>query len=228
MKSHAALLLGVLVLLGGCLGGVGNPVTGGVDKSDDGAAESMVNTTTESMVETTTTTELPATTDVERNVTATFFVADGQNVTVTLQVADEAEERQRGLMYRQSLANRTGMVFVYSEEDPRTFWMKNTYVPLDIIFIAANGTVLNVQHARAQPHAPDSEVERYPSDGEAKYVVELPRGFANRTGVGPGTQFVFNGTVPEAGPGTPTQTTASDGGEHKAFTSRMSFLKYLG
>jgi len=94
-------------------------------------------------------------------------------------------------------------VFVYEDAAPRTFWMKNTYVPLDIIFVAENGTVLNVAHAQAQPNAPDSEVDRYSSDGEAKYVVELGRGLANRTGVGPGTELVFNDTAPEAGPGTP-------------------------
>ncbi|NHN58965.1 MULTISPECIES: DUF192 domain-containing protein [Halorussus] len=179
--------------------------------------EAMATTTAEESAETTaemeTTTTLPATTDVERNVTATFVVPDGDNVTVTLRVADESEERQRGLMYRQSLADRSGMVFVYDERDPRTFWMKNTYVDLDIIFVAPNGTVLNVEHAQAQPNAPDSEVDRYSSDGQAKYVVELPRGFANETGVGPGTELVFEGPVPEAGPGTATVTTDGDQSE---------------
>lgn len=190
MKPHAALLVGALVLLGGCIGGIGGTAMDGVT----GDA----------------TTTLPATTDVEQNVTATFVVADGENVTVTLRVADEPEERRKGLMYRQSLADRSGMIFVYDEKNERTFWMKNTYVPLDIIFVAPNGTVLNVEHARAQPDAPDSEVERYHSEGQAMYVVELPRGFANETGVGPGSKLVFDGPVPEAGPGTATETPDDD------------------
>lgn len=144
------------------------------------------------------TTTLPATTDADETVTATFVVEDCPNAGVSLLVADEPGERQRGLMYRQSLPERTGMVFVYDDAAPRTFWMKNTYIPLDIVFIAPNGTVLNVEHAQAQPHAPDSAVDRYSSDGAAMYVVELRRGFANRTGVGRGTELAFNGTAPEA------------------------------
>jgi uncharacterized membrane protein (UPF0127 family) len=190
MNAHAALLVGALVLLGGCIGGIGDiGGTGDLVAGDEGQE-----------------TTLPATTDVDQNVTATFVVEDGENVTVTLRVADESEERRKGLMYRQSLANRSGMIFVYDDAAPRTFWMKNTYVALDIIFVASNGTVLNVEHAQPQPNASDSEVDRYSSDGDATYVVELPRGFANETGVGPGTQLVFNGTVPEAGPGTATPT----------------------
>ena len=194
---------------------------GGVETTAVEETTTEATTTTDAAAQTTeaalasrgqeTTTTLPATTDVEQNVTATFVVPGGDNVSVTLRVADESQERQRGLMYRQSLANRSGMLFVYDEGDPRTFWMKNTYVALDIIFVAPNGTVLNVEHAQAQPNAPDSEVDRYPSDGQAKYVVELPRGFANETGVGPGAELVFEGPVPEAGPGTVTATT--DGGD---------------
>lgn len=194
MKRHGALLLGVLVLLGGCLGGTGGAVFG--NQAETTAATNQDGTTT-----------LPATTDAERNVTATFVGPDAQNVTVSLVVADEPDERQRGLMYRQSLPNRTGMVFVYDDAATRTFWMKNTYVPLDIVFVAANGTVLNVEHAQAQPNAPDSEVDRYSSEGDAMYVVELERGFANRTGVGPGWELKFGDSAPEAGP----ETVSTDG-----------------
>jgi uncharacterized membrane protein (UPF0127 family) len=216
MNANAALLVGALILLGGCIGAIGGGETGepaaepvqgttSLPATDETPSESSMDATNVTTT-TTATTTLPATTDVDRNVTATFVVEDGENVTVTLRVADESDERTRGLMYRQSLANRSGMVFVYDDPSTRTFWMKNTYVDLDIIYVAANGTVLNVEHAQAQPHAPDSEVDRYNSDGPAKYVVELPRGFANETGVEPETEFVFDGAVPEAGPGTVTTT----------------------
>jgi uncharacterized membrane protein (UPF0127 family) len=207
MNANAALLVGALVLLGGCIGGIGDLTGDAADDPVQGTTSAPA--TDEASVGTTTpedTTTLPATTDVEQNVTATFVVEDGENVTVTLRVADESDERTRGLMYRQSLANRSGMVFVYDDKNPRTFWMKNTYVDLDVIFVAANGTVLNVEHAQAQPHANNSEVDRYSSEGDAKYVVELPRGFANETGVESGTQLVFDGPVPEAGSGTVTAT----------------------
>ncbi|MFC7078948.1 DUF192 domain-containing protein [Halorussus caseinilyticus] len=124
------------------------------------------------------------------------MVEDGENVTVELEVANEREERRTGLMHRESLANDTGMVFVYESAQPVSFWMKNTLIPLDMIFVGPDRTVLNVQHASPQPNATSGELKTYPSDGEAKYVVELPRGFANRTGVGSGTKLVFEGAPP--------------------------------
>jgi len=197
MKPYALLLVGV-VLLGGCLGGVtvGDGGQGGTATEETTTEPATEETTTEPATEETTT--LPATTDADENLTARFVVEDAPNVAVSLLVADDPDERRQGLMYRQSLPHRTGMVFVYDDAAPRTFWMKNTYVPLDIIFVAPNGTVLNVEHAQAQPHAPDSAVDRYSSDADAMYVVELRRGFANRTGVSQGTELAFNGTAPEA------------------------------
>ncbi|USZ69875.1 DUF192 domain-containing protein (plasmid) [Halorussus salilacus] len=177
MRVHVAVLVGLL-LLGGCLGATG--------PSDIAASGDQ--------------TESPETTAVEDgNVTGTFVVEDGEDATVSLEVANTSDERQEGLMHRQSLPEDHGMVFVYEEAAPRSFWMKNTYVPLDIVFVAPNGSVLNVEHAEPQPNASDAELQRYRSDGDAKYVVELERGFANETGVEPGTEFVFNGSAPEAG-----------------------------
>jgi uncharacterized membrane protein (UPF0127 family) len=175
------LLAGALVLLGGCIGGVGG--------TNGGLSGDEVQQTTESP---------PTTTDVEEVVNATFVVEGDENATVTLEVADEPEERRSGLMHRESLENDTGMIFVYPNPRQASFWMKNTLIPLDMIFVAENGTVLNVQHADPQPNASSSELETYPSDGEAKYVVELPQGFANRTGVGPGSELAFNGSAPTA------------------------------
>jgi len=175
MRLYGALALGALVVLGGCLGiGLGDP-SGGEASLPDATA-----------------------TDGD-NVTGTFVTASG-NVTVTLEVANTTEERREGLMNRESLPERHGMVFVYDDADGRSFWMKNTLVPLDIIFIAPDGTVLNVEHATPGPED-EGELDRYRSDGDAQYVVELERGFANETGVGPGTEFVFGGTGPEAGDG---------------------------
>lgn len=125
------------------------------------------------------------------NASATFLVDGGVNV--SLEVSDTPEERRRGLMGRRSLPRNHGMVFVYEEEAPRSFWMKDTYVPLDMIFIDGEGRVLNVEHASPQPGAADSELRRYGSDGEARYVVEVCRGFANRSGVGEGTRVEFHG-----------------------------------
>ncbi|WP_135854276.1 DUF192 domain-containing protein [Halorussus salinus] len=196
MRRYAAVLVGVMVLLGGCAGGFGGTATD--DTNGQETATTVEPTANPETADRTTTDPPPTTTDVERTVNATFVVEDGENVTVSLMVADEPGERQSGLMHREELANRTGMVFVYENAQQVSFWMKNTLVPLDMIFVGPDNTVLNVQHARTQPNASTSELESYPSDGEAKYVVELPRGFANRTGVGPGTELVFEGQPPEA------------------------------
>jgi hypothetical protein len=169
--------------------------------ADETTAESAETTTGqgeagtdgETTVETTTGDATTTGSETTAEVSATFAVEGERNVTVSLEVADDAEERRQGLMFRESLPRNHGMVFVYDEAETRTFWMKNTLIPLDMVFVASNGTVLNVEHARVQPDASDSELARYSSDGEARYVVELNRGFANRTGVGPGTQVTFDG-----------------------------------
>ena len=196
MKPHGAVLLGALVLLGGCLGGVslgdgGQTTTAATDATaaETSASEPCGTEANEPTAGTTTET-------ANETVSGTFVLSDCENVSVSLEVANSPEERRQGLMFRQSLPENYGMAFVYGDADARAFWMKNTYVPLDIIFVAPDGTVLNVEHARPQPNASNDELERYRSEGAAKYVIELPRGFANRTGVESGTRFRFDGPAP--------------------------------
>lgn len=142
--------------------------------------------------ETTETTETTRAQNITETVSATFRV-DGESVAnVTLEVADSSEERAQGLMFRESLPENHGMVFVYENAEPRSFWMKNTLIPLDMIFVAENGTVVDVEHAVPQPNASDEELETYRSDAPAKYVIELERGFANRTGIEPGAEVEFD------------------------------------
>ena len=63
--------------------------------------------------------------------------------TITVEVADDGEERAMGLMFRDSLPEDSGMLFVYPDSRERSFWMKNTRIPLSIAFIDATGTILN-------------------------------------------------------------------------------------
>lgn len=137
------------------------------------------------------------TADVPPNTSASAtFLVDGEAAaTVTLEVADDPAEQRRGLMNRTSLPANHGMVFVYDDAATRTFWMKNTKIPLDMIFVAPNGTVLNVAHADPQPNAADSQLRRYSSNGAAQYVIEVEQGFANRTGVGAGSTVQFDWTA---------------------------------
>ncbi|WP_458209511.1 DUF192 domain-containing protein [Haladaptatus sp. NG-SE-30] len=175
MRSSAILLTAALVVMAGCAGlGLGG----------DGATQQTGDATV-----------THTTTDTEENVSAAF-VTDGNRTSVTLEVANSGDERASGLMFRKSLPEQHGMVFVFDSAASRTFWMKNTLIPLDIIFVSANGTVINVAHADPQPNASDSELRRYSSDAPAKYVVEMEQGFANRTGIEPGTKLVFEASRP--------------------------------
>ncbi len=82
-------------------------------------------------------------------------------------------DRERGLMYRKTMARDHGMLFEYQSEQPVTFWMHNTYLPLDLIFIARDGRVANVAH-----DAKPMDDALIPSAGPALGVLELDAGMA--------------------------------------------------
>ena len=100
--------------------------------------------------------------------------------TFTLEVADEERERQRGLMYRQSMPQDRGMLFVFASEGPLGFWMKDTYIPLDILYVNAGGRVVSIRQMHPQ------DVRSVPSGGPAKYAIEVNQGAAARAGVNVG------------------------------------------
>jgi uncharacterized protein len=112
---------------------------------------------------------------------------------VRVEIADTAAARELGLMYRQHLAEDGGMLFVFKQPQQLTFWMKNTEIPLDMIFADANGTVVGII-ADAQPFS-----ERQLSvDGNSQYVLEVNGGFAQRYGIKPGYRLQFLGFTPRA------------------------------
>ena len=118
-------------------------------------------------------------------------VVFGSESTVSFdcEVSDTDDERAIGLMDREELANDRGMLFVFDENSTSGFWMKNTTIPLDIIFIAENGTVINVEEAIVEePGTPDSDHAHYYSDAPYKWVVEINKGLSQLHGIGPGTQ----------------------------------------
>jgi uncharacterized protein len=119
---------------------------------------------------------------------------------LTLEVARTATQRERGLMYRTQLAPHTGMIFVFKNDERVDFWMKNTLVSLDMVFVASDGTVRQV-FARVpvvSPTLPDGAI---PLEGaRGKYVIELPAGEAARDGIAPGVRLDLHG-VPAADSG---------------------------
>jgi uncharacterized membrane protein (UPF0127 family) len=106
------------------------------------------------------------------------------SVAVRVELAMTAAQRTRGLMFRRQLEPLAGMLFLFPAERHQVFWMHNTYLALDMIFLRANGEVLGVVE-NATPMTDDPrEVP-----GDSKYVLEVNAGFARRHGVGPGTRF---------------------------------------
>lgn len=107
-------------------------------------------------------------------------------LTFKVEIADTDVQRQMGLMWREKLADDEGMLFLFEQEQHLSFWMRNTVLPLDIIFIDSDWKVLGVS-ANATPFTDDPrEVP-----GISQYVLELNAGAAARHGIGPGTEVRY-------------------------------------
>ena len=100
----------------------------------------------------------------------------------SVELADTDAERSQGLMFRERLASGAGMLFIYDRPGRAVFWMKNTLIPLDMIFADAAGTVLRV-HENAIPH------DETPIDGGdgVLAVLEINGGLSRRLGIVPGS-----------------------------------------
>jgi len=109
-------------------------------------------------------------------------VLNGESFTVEL--AETTEKQALGLMFRDSMPDDHGMLFLFPSEARRSFWMKNTRIPLDIFYFDAELALVSVA-VNAAP-CRTSRCPSYPSAGPAKYVLELNAGKATELGVQPG------------------------------------------
>jgi YVTN family beta-propeller protein len=107
---------------------------------------------------------------------------------VFVEVADDQDETMRGLMFRKHLPWNAGMLFVFHNEEPRTFWMKNTFIPLDMIFVDSNLKIVDIKE-NVPPCAQGDECPLYPSKERAQYVLEVNAGFVQENGIKIGDQF---------------------------------------
>lgn len=103
-----------------------------------------------------------------------------------VEVVDRPETRQAGLMYRRSLPEDEGMLFVFEEPQILDFWMKNTHIPLDIAFISSDGSILNIEAMK-----PLDEGPRYRSRSPARYALEVNQGWFASKGIVPGQRIRF-------------------------------------
>nr|WP_261391167.1 DUF192 domain-containing protein [Roseovarius atlanticus] len=109
---------------------------------------------------------------------------DWGSASFTVELADDRAERAQGLMNRDSMARSAGMLFAYPAPRPVRFWMRNTLIPLDMIFLDDTGTVQKVHH-EAQPL---DESLIYGGDA-IQYVLEINGGMARQLGISEGTEL---------------------------------------
>jgi uncharacterized protein len=123
-----------------------------------------------------------------------IIAGDGSNrVTVRVEIADTNNKRELGLMFRRHLDEDAAMLFVFPGAAKQVFWMKNTYIPLDMVFADGGARIVGIV-ANAEPR---SEAQ-LTVDAPAQYVLEVNAGFCSRHGVVTGDRLTFIGVEPRA------------------------------
>ena len=114
------------------------------------------------------------------------IVLHAPKAVLTVQVARTGPQRELGLMGVRRLAPHTGMMFIFDNDGPVAFWMKDTLIPLDMVFVSSSGSVRAIftNVSVVAPSLPDDKIPL--EQGQAHYVVELPANEAARDGIRPG------------------------------------------
>lgn len=147
------------------------------DFSSSSLSTSSENSTTE------TSTVIPFTKEGE----LTFRSAEGKyKLMIDIEIAETPAERERGMMYRNQMSDTQGMFFIFDGNEPRSFWMKNTHLPLDIMFVDEGGEIVTI-HKNTVPYD-ESSLE---STAPAKFVVEVVAGFSDKNGIVSGDKIVW-------------------------------------
>ena len=114
-----------------------------------------------------------------------------------VEIADDEAERARGLMFRDVLAEGHGMLFIHVSEEPQSYWMKNTRIPLDILYFDDSRRLV-AQQRDVPPCSLGDACPPYPSDVPARYVLELNAGEAARLDLQDGATIEFGPGIPVA------------------------------
>lgn len=125
----------------------------------------------------------------DREGTLSILQSGDTLVTVAIEIAETDSARERGLMQRTSLPEQSGMLFLFPTEQPRSFWMANTPLALDIIFANADSQIVSV----AKYTTPFSQ-ENVRSEGPSQFVLEMPAGFADSYGILEGDRLTWRRT----------------------------------
>jgi uncharacterized protein len=133
------------------------------------------------------TAESPSGRTLEYPVTLSFLTVDGDTVsTIRAALADDDQSRSTGLMDVFDLPDDSGMLFIFDDEEPRSFWMANTPLALDIIFVNADLEIVRI-HQNTRPYSERNVVSEYP----AMYVVETNAGYTLRHDIIEGMQISY-------------------------------------
>ncbi|MBT8495729.1 MAG: DUF192 domain-containing protein [Deltaproteobacteria bacterium] len=119
-----------------------------------------------------------------------FTTPSGQSASVYVEVVSKPAEVQKGLMFRQRMPWNRGMLFLFDREEQQSFWMKNTLISLDMIFVRSDLSVLGVVHDATPKTLTSRRVE-----GASQFVVETNAGWAKKHGIVPGTKVEFVGVA---------------------------------
>jgi len=109
-----------------------------------------------------------------------------EGISLEVEIVQDIESRQLGLMYREELAENLGMLFVFESTQVLSFWMRNTFIPLDIAFIDAAGVIVDIQRME-----PLDESKQYISAASALYALEVNAGWFEKNGVKRGSKVQF-------------------------------------
>ena len=110
-----------------------------------------------------------------------------KNIKFSVEVAKTIEERRRGLMYRKKLLNNEGMLFIFPREKIIQLWMKNTYIPLDVIFISENKVIVDIQ--KNMERLSETIIK---SKVKSRYALEFNAGLINKLDIRIGDKVLFN------------------------------------
>jgi hypothetical protein len=103
-----------------------------------------------------------------------------ENIKIDVEIADDLSERTQGLMFRESLNKNSGMLFVFEKEEKHAFWMKNTLIPLDIIFISEDLEIVDIKNAIP---CEENNCKSYAPKEKAKYVLEVNEKFTLKNSI---------------------------------------------
>ena len=114
-----------------------------------------------------------------------ILTSNGDTLSFNIEIADSAIKTEQGLMYRSSMKDENGMLFIFPDVQPRSFWMRNTRIGLDIIYADADGKIVSI----AKYAKPYDDKHSLPSNYPAKYVFEVNDGLSDKLGISAGDKI---------------------------------------